>query len=310
MKILDRLPVLVTAYNRPDKVQLVLEQLSRIDFVDVFIAFDGPKNSGESVAVASAREVARKYIVDESRILYSEKNLGCRYAMTKAIDWFFEQVEFGVINEDDVIIDSTYFDAMRVMLPAYADSNEVFLINSFVTPRQGLAKPFFKGEFISSWGWATWRNRWSLYDDSLMCEAVTFKSLRARFPSVSNAIYFYLAFKLCKQGKMSSWAYRWVATVWSHDGISLTPTSSLSQSIGITPDATHTSKETHLLLKKDSINQDDLLNVCVVLGPDRLRDDRILSYISGSTNFIKLLRMMVSCCVPNPLFFRIRRQLR
>ena len=39
--------------------------------------------------------------------LYRQKNLGCKIAMSNAITWFFENVEEGIILEDDCLKEVT-----------------------------------------------------------------------------------------------------------------------------------------------------------------------------------------------------------
>lgn len=39
--------------------------------------------------------------------LYGQKNLGCKIAMSNAITWFFENVEEGIILEDDCLKEVT-----------------------------------------------------------------------------------------------------------------------------------------------------------------------------------------------------------
>ena len=51
------------------------------------------------------RAVIRKSIdwPCEVHHLFSDKNLGCRLGVTRAINWFFENVDEGIILEDDCI---------------------------------------------------------------------------------------------------------------------------------------------------------------------------------------------------------------
>jgi hypothetical protein len=303
---IDRIPVLITGFNRPDKLHKVFSHLSSFNFLDLYAACDGPRSDADLSKVEESRLVIHEFIKQPERIRILDENVGCQLAMSGAICWFFEQVEFGVINEDDVIIDITFFEALRYLLPAYSNSTDIYVINSYVNPAQNLENVFFLSNYICSWGWATWRDKWKCYEDELDHEAVHLNFLYNKLSNLPNALYFYLAFKLAKQEKMSSWAYRWVASIWLKRGYALTPRYSLCESIGISPDATHTSKEFHLAVKSVTLSADEIKASDDLGSLDLLRDNRIYSYVSRSTSLSKILRMGLSCMLPNSLFYKLR----
>jgi len=41
--------------------------------------------------------------------LFHEENLGCKLAVSSAINWFFEQEKAGIILEDECLPDQTFF---------------------------------------------------------------------------------------------------------------------------------------------------------------------------------------------------------
>ena len=45
----------------------------------------------------------------EVKTLFRDKNLGCKYAVSSAIDWFFENEEMGIILEDDCLPSQSFF---------------------------------------------------------------------------------------------------------------------------------------------------------------------------------------------------------
>ena len=73
----------------------------------LFVACDGPnpERPGEAEKVAATRQVIEQEIDWPCRIerLYSDVNQGCRQGVSRAISWFFEQVEEGIILEDDSV---------------------------------------------------------------------------------------------------------------------------------------------------------------------------------------------------------------
>jgi hypothetical protein len=72
----------------------------------LYVAADGPnpERPGEAEKVAATRRVLELEIdwPCEVERLYSDVNQGCRVGVSRAISWFFEQVEEGIIFEDDL----------------------------------------------------------------------------------------------------------------------------------------------------------------------------------------------------------------
>ena len=99
-------PLLLIIFNRPETTKKVFEAIRLIKPKKLYIAADGPRENkdGEKELCEEARKIATS--VDwpcETQTLFREKNLGCRLAVSSAIDWFFENVEKGIIIEDDCL---------------------------------------------------------------------------------------------------------------------------------------------------------------------------------------------------------------
>ena len=108
--------VLFLIFNRPDTTQQVFEVIRKVKPPRLYIASDGPREdrAGELLKVEEAREVVAS--VDwpcEVRTLYQEENLGCKYAVSGAIDWFFENEEMGIVIEAPARTLSSILDDFR-----------------------------------------------------------------------------------------------------------------------------------------------------------------------------------------------------
>ena len=101
-------PVLFMMFNRPDTTQKVFDVIKKPKPKpkQFFIAVDGPRpdRKGEIQKCQKAREIATSIDWNcEVKTLFRDKNLGCKIAVSSAIDWFFENVEEGIILEDDCL---------------------------------------------------------------------------------------------------------------------------------------------------------------------------------------------------------------
>lgn len=100
-------PILYLAFNRLDSVKKTFPEIQKAKPMQLFISFDGPRTSEEK----KKTDAVRKYVLEninwkcKVKTLFRDKNLGCKYVVAGAIDWFFENVKQGIILEDDRSLD-------------------------------------------------------------------------------------------------------------------------------------------------------------------------------------------------------------
>jgi len=98
--------ILFLVFNRPLLTQAVFDTIKKSRPSRIFIAADGPRKNNESDAILckKVRDVVNQVDWDcEIKTLFREENLGCRTAITSAIDWFFDHTDAGIILEDDCL---------------------------------------------------------------------------------------------------------------------------------------------------------------------------------------------------------------
>jgi hypothetical protein len=111
-------PLLFLVFNRLDTTKKVFEEIRRAKPNKLYVAADGPRNDQEK----DKTDAVRKYILEnidwkcKVKTLFREKNLGCKYAVSGAIDWFFNNEEMGMILEDDCLPSQSFFRFCQDML--------------------------------------------------------------------------------------------------------------------------------------------------------------------------------------------------
>ena len=98
--------VLFLVFNRPDTTAQVFEAIRKAKPSRLYVAADGPRSAreGEAERVAKVREISTA--VDWPCVLHTlfrNENLGCKYAVSDAISWFFRHEDKGIILEDDCL---------------------------------------------------------------------------------------------------------------------------------------------------------------------------------------------------------------
>ena len=245
-------PILFLVFNRPDTTVRVFEQIRKIKPAYLYVAADGPRESKpvEKDICDKVRSVVLSQIdwKCEIKTLFRDENLGCGKAVSEAITWFFENVEEGIILEDDCLPDLSFFHYCEVMLNRYRDNKTVMHVggDNFQFGRRRGKGDYYFSTLGHVWGWATWRRAWIKYQfDVSKAEPIKEQSYKHAFNNNTLFIDYYKDI-FCKIANQSidTWDYQWMYTLIKNDALSICPNVNLVQNIGFGKDATHTSQET------------------------------------------------------------------
>ncbi|MDI9406541.1 MAG: hypothetical protein QM522_07510 [Chitinophagaceae bacterium] len=113
-------PLLLIAWRRPHTLRQVIDAIRPVAPTRLYVACDGPNpdRPGEAEKVAATRAVIETEIDWPCQIerLYADVNQGCRLGVSLAISWFFEQVEEGIILEEDCVPHPDFFPYCTTLL--------------------------------------------------------------------------------------------------------------------------------------------------------------------------------------------------
>lgn len=242
-------PLLLLIWRRPHALRQVINAIRPASPSFLFVACDGPapSNPMESVLVEATRSVVDSEVDWPCQVekLYSETNLGCRISVSRAITWFFEHNDEGIILEDDCVPHPDFFLYCETLLSRYRDDKRVWCISgsNFQNGRWRGDGSYYFSSYPHCWGWASWRRCWQHYDSELklLTPLLEHQLDRALFPDSVERLYWLNLWKrLIQQGKPDSWAYRWVFTCLVNGGLTALPNRNLVVNIGFDLDATHT----------------------------------------------------------------------
>lgn len=241
-------PVLFLVFNRPDTTRQVFEAIRQARPLKLYVAADGPRKSqpGEADRVAEVRNIATQ--VDwpcEVKTFFREENLGCKMAVSGAIDWFFENEEMGIILEDDCLPHPDFFYFCETLLHRFRLDNRVFMItgDNFQNGQHRGDASYYFSKYNHIWGWASWRRAWKYYQVNLSFwpEWSVSSHWKSTMPDKIEARYWFKNFDSVYRGNIDTWDYQWTACVWKNNGLTATPNVNLVSNIGFGEEATHTS---------------------------------------------------------------------
>ena len=244
-------PLLLLCWRRPSTTAQVLDQIRQYSPSHLFVACDGPNpdRPGEVEKVAATRALIEQAVDWPCRIerRYSEFNQGCRFGVNRAISWFFQQVEEGIILEDDCVPSPHFFPYCQDLLERYRDDDRVWQICGYNRFGAAVSQPqysYFFSRYGPVWGWATWRRAWVQHNDD------TNWPHYFRDDHAASLFYPNEAEKLAKlriadrlhSKELDTWDYQWGFTKTAHSALSLVPAVNLIKNIGFGEGATHTSQ--------------------------------------------------------------------
>jgi hypothetical protein len=172
---------------------------------------------------------------------FQDTNLGCRQGMHYALDWFYSEVEMGVVLEDDLAPSGQALPFLHYGLTRFRNSR-VWLISA---NKQSVFRSFSRPSLTSIphiWGWATWADRWNSHDKELNFWADYKNSPRfaSRFPTPAIAARFREDIDRAHRGQIDTWDLGFMADMWAHDGLAVSPPANLVSNRGFDTEATHT----------------------------------------------------------------------
>lgn len=297
-------PILVIIFNRPDFAKNVFLALSQLQPTKLYIISDGPRTLEEEEAVKKSREIFNTIEWDcEVSYNYSDVNLGLRKRISGGITWAFQHEENLIILEDDCIPHPDFFAYCEELLAKYKDDTRIMCINGCnLNPKLSInsSEPYFFSKYANSWGWATWKRAWNLYDGELVglnenngIKNFTF-NLPYRFRSDS---YWKYMLKKVKRLKIDSWAYRWMFTLWQNKGLAIVPQTNLIQNIGNDLRSTNTRGSLHYInISTSTLNPKKFIdpkNVIANSHYDKWLEDTIYSK-SFNNRIIWLIKKIAS----------------
>jgi hypothetical protein len=239
-------PILFLLFNRPDTTQKVFDEIRKLKPQQLFVAADGSRKDkeGEEQKCTEVRDIILNQ-VDwdcELKTLFRSENMGCGPAVNSAITWFFENVEEGIILEDDCLPDPSFFPFCEELLIRYKNDDRIGIIsgnNHVGFPNINDSYVFSKFKWI--WGWATWKRAWKNMDlDLTFLQSAYKESIITNMGYSKNSYEEWINNILdIQQGLVNTWDYHWFLSLSAQNQLCIFPRVNLVANIGFGQESTH-----------------------------------------------------------------------
>ena len=228
-------PVVVIAYNRPDKVRRLISRLEQLQPTNIIFAVDGPKpdKPADVAKVAEVQSLVNNFTwTDKVETRFRPTNLGLRAAVTDVVSHAVSVHGQAIIMEEDTLPGKNWFPYAEEMLTRYRSESSIEHISGYNLVPEKFQTLHGRGSRLSRYpesiAWATWDRAWEKFDGSLDWALNASTSELAKIVgSTAGAIRWKQNFADAEANRISTWAYRWIASMWSRDSFVLSPNQNL-----------------------------------------------------------------------------------
>jgi hypothetical protein len=237
---MSKAPVILFVYNRPEHTRRTLTSLKQNKSSEetvLYIFADGPSRPADQDLQEKIRQT-REVIREEKwcavvHISESTVNKGLSASIVTGVNEVIAKHGRAIILEDDHVTSPYFLQFMNDALELYKERTEVACISAYIYPVKGRLPETFFLKGADCWGWATWADRWKLYepDGAKLLKELTDKGLRSAF-DFDNSYPYTAMLEDQIAGKNDSWAIRWYAAAFLQNRYCLYPGLSLVRNIG------------------------------------------------------------------------------
>lgn len=255
-------PIVVFVYNRLEHTKKTVEALQNNVLAkesELFICSDNAKNKDVQASVDEVREYIKN--IDGFKtvtIIKRGENWGLEKSIIEGVTKIVSQYGKIIVLEDDLVTSPYFLKFMNEALEMYQEEKKVASIHGYIYPIDNLPNTFFiKG--ADCWGWATWKDRWDLFelDGRKMFDELKSKKLENE-ANFNESYGFVKMLEDQINGKNNSWAIRWYMSAFLKNMLTLYPGQSYVQNIGFDSKGTHCTSEISVF--NVNLNQRFILN--------------------------------------------------
>lgn len=160
-------PIVIFGFNRVEAIKTLFESLSlNPEFGDskVYVFIDGPRNEAEKIKTEAVAKLARAYTSD---VIISDYNKGLGASIIVGVTEIISHHGSAIVIEDDLVLAPNFLAFMNEGLKRYKEDRRIISVCGYglrVNRPKGYEGDVYLSDRSSSWGWATWSDRWNNID--------------------------------------------------------------------------------------------------------------------------------------------------
>ena len=101
------------------------------------------------------------------KLIKSDSNIGLASSIHRGVTAVLNQYENIIVLEDDLVTFQGFLRFMNEALYVYKDKSNVYSVNGYMFPVDFDVNKSVLLPYTSTWGWGTWRSRWTIFDNDI-----------------------------------------------------------------------------------------------------------------------------------------------
>lgn len=264
-------PIIIFGFNRPHSLFRLIESLRTnptYNDREIFVYIDGHRNEEEKENVDQVEDIALKLT---KNVVRSKTNKGLARSVIDGISEVISKYGRVIVLEDDLVLMPGCLNYMDEALNIYESDQRIFSVCAYglkVKRPKNYNGDVYLGIRSSSWGWATWKDRWQSIDWEISDwnELISSKQKQKAFNLGGSDMFGMLRGYM--QGKNNSWAIRFCYAQHRQGRYSVHPFNSLVTNEGFGVDATNC-RQKYSRFKIDLNTDDNALILPAHLNPEK-----------------------------------------
>ena len=242
-------PIILFAFNRLESLKATVASVLRNSEAaesDLYVFVDGVRSNkrGELEKVREVQEYVKTISGFNSvNYTFAKHNKGLGPSIIAGVTEVINRYGRAIVLEDDLILSQNCLSFMNQGLDKYEKELKVFSVcgysNKVKVPKGYLADSYFCVR-SSSWGWATWADRWNSVDWDLR-DWKKYEVMKSAFNRWGGSDCFGML-QDWKEGRNKSWAIRFCFSQFLQKKMSLFPIVSKVNNDGFDGDGTNCKK--------------------------------------------------------------------
>lgn len=245
-------PVVVFAYARKEHLEKALNSLNKSALAkktELFIFCDNFKSEKDKQQVEETRKFVDSFSgysnFSKTTIVKADANRGLKDSVVAGVTSIINEYGRVIVVEDDLEVSPFFLEFMNNSLDFYESNNQIWAISGYTLQMKSLKKyehdVYFAGRGCS-WGWATWKDRWSTIDWSVL----SYKSFkhnwkkRKGFSKWGADLPPMLDYQMASN--INSWAIIWCYEAFKQNKITVYPKESYVKNLGNDGSGSHGSQ--------------------------------------------------------------------
>ena len=239
-------------FKRGEKAGLIIDQISKIKPLKLYLIGDGPRNEAEREEVEKCRREVEKHITWDCTVIknYANSNRGVYENIAGGAKWVLERESSAIFLEDDNFPALSFFPFCKEMLERYKDDSRILWVcgtNYLKEYKPEDGSDYVFTQLMLPCGWASWSHKFSkfydgglsLYNDNYIKERIK-KNYKNKALLWQNIQSWDAENRRIKKGiKPMSWDFQMAFTIRVHNLLGIAPKYNQIMNIGADNLSTH-----------------------------------------------------------------------